>query len=170
MANEGIRHIEAFEYYYVLGDKRTLRAVGKKFKVSEQSVSKWSASFNWHKRVEQRDIEIATKLERKTNRTILNTKADYRKEIKNNLLIVKALLSSAIKEIKAESIKANNVYDVNNLLTAFEKLVNLDLKLIGEAEQLDVNIDDVINALPESIREGVRRSLIERISRKEIKK
>ena len=63
---ETLKHREIFEFYYSIGDKRSITEVARKFTVSRASVSKWSRVFNWQKRIEQRDIEIGKELEKKT--------------------------------------------------------------------------------------------------------
>ena len=98
------KHIEAFEYYYSLGNKRTLKKVSEKYSCSIPNIKKWSRAFNWQERVKLRDIEnskaLENKLKPKTNKIIVNTKADYRAEIKSQLNILKALLNKVIKDIK----------------------------------------------------------------------
>lgn len=118
---ESLRMREAFEYYYSLGGARSLQQVAKKFTVSETSARKWSAAFNWQERVVQRDIEISKGLEKKTNTTILNEKANYRRIIRD-----------AIRGIG--EIKITNPKDLDTL-------VKLDLLLMGEAtEKSDLSI------------------------------
>lgn len=139
---ETLRHREAYEYYYSLGDKRSLRAVAHKFNISVQSTTKWNKNFNWQKRVEQRDIENAKSLEKKTNQTVVNTKADYRAEIKTQLGILKAILNKVIQDFKKEQIlDVDNVKDLEKVINSYDKLCNLDLKLMGEApEDKDMEI------------------------------
>ena len=112
---ENLRMKEAFEYYYSLGDKRSLQQVAKKFTVSETSARKWSAAFNWQERVVQRDIEISKGLEKKTNTTILNEKANYRRIIKETIA-------------KMAGVEVSNIKDLDTL-------VKLDLLLMGEATE-----------------------------------
>ena len=112
---ENLRMKEAFEYYYSLGDKRSLQQVAKKFTVSETSARKWSAAFNWQERVIQRDIEISKGLEKKTNTTILNEKANYRRIIKETIA-------------KMTGVEVANIKDLDTL-------VKLDLLLMGEATE-----------------------------------
>ena len=112
---ESLRMKEAFEYYYSLGDKRSLQQVAKKFTVSETSARKWSAAFNWQERVVQRDIEISKGLEKKTNTTILNEKANYRRIIKETIA-------------KMAGVEVSNIKDLDTL-------VKLDLLLMGEATE-----------------------------------
>ena len=50
---------KAFELYYGLGDKRSLRAVAETIGRTERTVAGWSRAFNWVARVTQRNIENA---------------------------------------------------------------------------------------------------------------
>lgn len=142
---EKLRHIEAFELFYSLSGKASnenVRKVADECHVSERTIWRWYKKFNWKERIEQRDIVNAKSLEKKTNKTIVNTRADYRAEIKTQLKILKAILNNVIKEIKA-----NNIIDVNNtgqlkdVVNCYEKLGKLDLLMMGEAtEEKDINI------------------------------
>ena len=135
---ETLRHKEAFEYYYILGDKRSYPQVASKFTVSRTSIKKWSKAFNWQERVEQRDIEIGKELEAKTNETVLNTKADFRAEIKIQLSIFKVMLNKLIEKFKEN--KGLEIKDLDNLkivVDSYIKLVSLYLTLIGEASKIE---------------------------------
>jgi len=160
---ETLRHREALEYYYSLGQKRSLTLVAHKFNVSKQSVTKWNKNFNWQKRVELRDIENAKLLEKKTNKAVVNTKADYRTEIKAQLGILKALLNKVIKDIKNESaFDIGSVNELKDIINSYEKLSKLDLLMMGEAtERGELNITnakqkfiDRINNIAKRAREG----------------
>ena len=116
---ETLKHKEAFEYYYCLGDSRGYREVTQKFNVTLTSIANWGKAFNWQERIIQRDIEVSKKLEKKTNTTVINEKANYRKIIKDSLANIK---------MKPESIRD------------MEILIKLDLLLMGEAtEETTVN-------------------------------
>lgn len=115
---ETLKHKEAFEYYYGLGDQRSYPAVARKFTVSVTSIKKWAKAFNWQERVEQRDIENARRLEEKTNETVVATKATYRK-------IIKAAIGRWVKRFQGGEIDVESVWDL-------ERLVKLDLLLMGE--------------------------------------
>ena len=55
------RHRDAYCYYRDMGDsegKRSLAKVAKKFSVSETSINKWNAAFNWQEKVMLHDQEI----------------------------------------------------------------------------------------------------------------
>lgn len=136
---ETLRHREAFEYYYSLGEKRSYPQVASKFAVSVTSVKKWAKAFNWQERVEQRDIENARKLEKKTNEAVVETKANYRK-------IVKAAIARWVENFRERSIEPGSVQDL-------ERLIKLDLLLMGEdpetkkAEALQTWVDMLMEEL-----------------------
>lgn len=149
---ETLRHQEAFDYYYSLGDKRGYPQVALRFSVSKTSIVKWAKAHNWPGRVQQRDIEIARRIEKKTNTAIVNSKADYRVEIRENLKILKELIRTAIlREAPGQppilNIDVENAKDMAALIGAVEKLMKLDLLLIGEAtgrieEEIIVTVED----------------------------
>lgn len=112
---ETLQHKEAFEYYYALGENRSIPQVAQKYAVSVPAVKKWSKSHNWQERVVQRDIEISKGLEKKTNTTILNEKANYRRIIKETIA-------------KMAGVEVSNIKDLDTL-------VKLDLLLMGEATE-----------------------------------
>jgi len=138
---ETLRHKEAFEYYYTLGDKRNSSSVAVQYKVSERSIFKWSKNFNWQERIEQRDIEISKGLETKTNETIISIKAGFKAEIKVQLSIFKTMLNKLIKKFKEskenEIIEINKIDDLKIVTDCYEKLVKLYLTLIGEASEIE---------------------------------
>lgn len=145
---ETLRHKEAFEYYYVLGEKRSYVEVGHKLGISETSISKWGKIFNWQERVDQRDIEIGRELPTKTNETVLDIKANYRAEIKAQFSILKKMLNELIRKFKEDEGKKNkgtdkkgieikDVTGLKDIMGCYEKLVKMDLNLIGEVSKIE---------------------------------
>jgi hypothetical protein len=129
------RHQKAFDFYYSLGDeRRSLRQVARKYNVTLTAVNNWNKAFNWQARVAQRDIENSKRLEKKTNDTIVNTKASYREDIKKILAINKALINTAIENGKL-IISIKDVGDFKTASDIQEKLTKVDLVLIGEATE-----------------------------------
>lgn len=118
---ETLRHQEAFNYYYSLGEKRSIPQVAQRYTVSVAAVKKWSRAFNWQERVEQRDIENSRCMEEKVNETIVATKANYRK-------IIKVAIARWVQKFKVHEIDPDSVPDL-------ERLVKLDLLLMGEATE-----------------------------------
>lgn len=113
---------EAFEIYYYLGDKRTLKAVADKVNRTERCVAGWSRSHNWVDRVKQREIEDA----RNAGIASLN---EHTTDIKTRYRIMIAnLMTQANKLIADGDLKIKNIPD-------FERVVKLDLLLMGEATE-----------------------------------
>lgn len=150
------RHGDAFDYYYSLGKERSYAEVGRKLGVSKTSVDKWGKEFNWQFRITQRDLDINKKTEEKTNKAIVNTKADYRAGIAENLQSLKTirqgykkLIDDAIEAIKKGEIEINNAKEFDTVISSLKKLydldkdyVKLDLLLVGEdvPDRTDLNI------------------------------
>jgi len=133
------RHGDAFDYYYSLGAARSYTEVARKFNVSRTSLAKWAKAFNWMDRIAQRDIENSKKIQAKTDRTIVNTKADYRRDVRLALQPLKAAINKVIvknpdtgkPEVK---IPIDEARDLASVIVSFEKLIKLDLVLMGEAD------------------------------------
>ncbi len=133
---ETLRHKDAFEYYYSLGSGRNYYATATKFKVSKSAIGKWGQAFHWQERVEQRDIEIGRELPTKTNETVLNTKANYRAEIKTQFSILKKMLNELIERFqKKKGIKIKDVTGLKDVMGCYGKLIEMDLNLMGEASE-----------------------------------
>ena len=69
---ETLRNKEIFELYYSIGSKRSLEKLRDKLHQNStetapslRTLKSWSKAFNWQKRIEQRDIEIENKLEKR---------------------------------------------------------------------------------------------------------
>jgi len=115
---ETLRHSEAFEYYYSLGDKRSVQEVGRKFAVSRNTVGKWSKEYQWDDRVQLRDVEIAKRIENKTNTSIVNEKAKL-------LNIVKKTIADAVPKINSQKLCISTMTDLL-------RTIDTALKLMGE--------------------------------------
>lgn len=111
---------KAFEIYYMLGEKRSLRAVAEEIGRTERTVAGWSRSFNWVSRVTQRNIEDAkNRREEQINTQITDVRTKYR-------IIINNFMAQLSKDVLDGKIKIRNVQD-------YERLVKLDLLLMGEA-------------------------------------
>lgn len=156
---ETLRHQKAFDFYYALENKRSFPKVAREFTVSKESIKKWAKSFNWKKRIQQRDAENAKKLEQKTDRIIVDTKANYRQMITDNLKTLKKVFDTAfeVKNGKKQlKINAKTSLDLSHLITAIEKNVKMDLLLLGEAterieekHEIDADVLDLLEKLKE---------------------
>jgi transposase-like protein len=164
---ETLRHRQAYDYYFKLGDgnRRNLHDVAQKFSVTETTVRNWRKAFGWDERMRQREIEVASELERKTNTTIINTKAEHRdtvakmlNEIKVELGYLTRYYGTAKEPLEKGTLKIDNRVDfteTSKAMQAYRKLmgelIRLDLFLMGEADSrpdvsasinLDVMTDD----------------------------
>lgn len=110
----------AFELYYGLGEKRSLKAVAETIGRTERTVAGWSRSFNWVARVTQRNIENAqNKRDEAVNTQLTDVRTRYR-------VIINNFMAELSKRVAKGEIKVRNIQD-------FERLVKLDLLLMGEA-------------------------------------
>ncbi len=120
------RHHEAFELYVAQGGRRSYRAVARAIGVSVLAVQHWARSFDWPTRVRQRDAGIARKLAKKTDESIVQVKAKYHGMINK---IVEALCRHHLGK-DLESLR----HPEDTTLTDLERLVRLDLMLLGEPD------------------------------------
>lgn len=120
---------EMFEYYYALGPERSYRKVSEKFNRSETSIKRYAKSFNWTTRVEQRDLANAEELERRTNETVVNSKARYRE-------IIKELTDDFARRVSEGKMKINSVKQ-------FVEIVQLDMELMGVGDEDDDSTDNI---------------------------
>jgi len=118
---EKLKHKEAFEYYYSLGEKRSLKKVALQYTCSIPAVKKWSIAFNWQDRIELRDIDNGKKLEAKTDKAVVNSKADYRALIRKTVDLYK-------KKLDDGKIIISRPQDL-------DILAKLDLTMMGEATE-----------------------------------
>jgi len=133
------RHIEAFDKYYAMGEDRKLASLVSYCDVTETTVKRWSRSFNWQMRIAQRDLENGKKIMAKTDETVVNTKADYREDIRRVLQPVKAAINKVIvKDPKTGKLGVNLIVDdarqLAALVGALDRMVKLDMLLMGEAD------------------------------------
>lgn len=135
---EKLKHKEAFEYYYSLGDKRTLKKVSLQYACSVPGVKKWSKAFNWQDRIELRDINNGKKLEAKTDKAIVNSKADYR-------ALIKKVVEEFEQRLKDKKIKISSPGDLT-------EMAKLDLLMMGEStERGELKIIDAKRKLIDKI-------------------
>jgi len=81
----------------------------------------WSKAFNWQDRIELRDIDNGKKLEAKTDKAVVNSKADYRALIRKTVDLYK-------KKLDDGKIIISRPQDL-------DILAKLDLTLMGEATE-----------------------------------
>jgi len=138
---ETLRHKKAFEYYYSLGDERTLTQVGKEFKVSSATITKWSGRYDWVERVITRDNAIGERLKYETDAETTETR-------RNILKIIRTLVKNMITEddkgnFAIQGIKLKNIAEMREAYELSEKILNPNASGDGNGEgkqQIQVNI------------------------------
>ena len=126
LSKENSLQKEAFELYYHMGDKRSLRAVAEKIERTERTEAGWSRAFSWVDRVKQREIEDAKNMGGNAlNSQTTDVKTRYR-------ILMNNLIAKASKQIAEGKLVIKNVQDL-------ERVVKLDLLLMGEATESTSN-------------------------------
>lgn len=122
LSKENTLQREAFEIYYMLGDKRSLKAVADKIGRTERTVAGWSRSFSWVDRVKQKEIEDArNEGTGALNSQTTDVKVRYR-------ILMNNLLAKASEKIAKGELAVRNIQDL-------ERVVKLDLLLMGESTE-----------------------------------
>jgi len=106
---ETLKHKEAFEYYYSLGDKRSLKQLMQKYSVSIAALNNWSRAFDWQERVQIRDKNNALELEKRTDIKVVDDKAKM-------LSVVRAGINLFIENLKAGKVKVETIADLDRLI------------------------------------------------------
>lgn len=134
LSKEKTRHLDAYEYYFALGDKRSSNAVAKKFKVCVHTIYKWRINFKWDKRVDKRNKSIAKRVEQQVDTGIVKSKITHRQELSDNLKMIQEVIATAIDpNTGLLRINVRTPTDLTNLMQAYERLVRLDLDIIADA-------------------------------------
>ena len=122
LSKESSLQREAFELYYHLGEKRSLRQVAKEIERTERTVAGWSRTYNWVDRVKQREIEDAKNMGGNAlNAQTTDIKTRYR-------ILMNNLITKASQKIAKGELSIRNIQDL-------ERVVKLDLLLMGEATE-----------------------------------
>lgn len=103
------------------------------------TLKNWSVKNKWQDLASERDKKNARKSQAKTDTVIVNTKADYRKDVKLALQPVKAAINKAIvknpdtgqMEVRIPIAEAK---DLSSVISSFVNLIKMDLLLMGEAD------------------------------------
>lgn len=125
---------EAFEYYYLLGETRTLKKVSQKFNISIQTAKRWSTVYNWKNKIQERDIQLAKQLQKKIEGRIVKIREEY-------LKIIEAAKIKFIENLKNGFVDPSTIQDL-------ERLAKLELLILGEATERTDNQVTVISAIP----------------------
>jgi len=115
---------EAFEFYYSQGSERSYMSTARRFNVAKKTIERWAKKNNWQERIVLRDQENAKKLEERTDKSIVDQKAELL-TVAKFAIFGKGQFAERLRkgEIKAESIRD------------FDILVSKMLLLLGEVTE-----------------------------------
>ena len=131
---------EGFEIYYALGSRRSLKLVAEQVNRTERCVAGWSRDYNWVDRVKQREIEDArNEGVNSLNRETTDVKTRYR-------ILINNLMAKASQYIAEGKLAIRNIQDL-------ERVVKLDLLLMGEATSRDDNAGGNVTELSKADKE-----------------
>ena len=140
------KHREAYEYYYLLGDKRSYPQVAAKFTTSRTSVKKWSKAFNWQERIIIRDKEIGDKVEKKVVASSIEKRAQMLKDLVRMETITEGAIRTSFKRNPDGSLQKDQrgspilnvevaeIKDLKDLGLLNIKIKQLILAVVGEPE------------------------------------
>lgn len=124
-AKESDRQLQAFEYYYGLGDLRTYGKVASFIGTSATSIRNWAEKFNWDERIKALDTARYAEIADYDKRQVLKEIINYRRAIK-------ASVAKYLEALKNNQIEIKSVKDLS-------VLIRLDMDLLV---YIDNNKDD----------------------------
>lgn len=131
------RHIEALDLLYRLGGGAATNElawlVAKEVGIAERTFWDWFKAFRWRERMDKRNKLVDAELEKKSVRDAVQAKADYR-----------SLITDMIAKLRAAFDRGEIPL---NSVAEFEKLIKLDLLLMGEKLEGEMTIN-IITAVP----------------------
>lgn len=145
-------HTEAFNEYYLMGDKRHLATLAMGRGVSHKTTKKWSSEFNWQERIRLRDIEVSKRETEGIDDAIVNaaisTKAGMLKLVEDRIKedakldgYATALIGGAKEKIEKKQLEIENIKELAELMRAHQgstankvALIKTALLLLGEAD------------------------------------
>jgi len=141
-------HTDAYNQYYLMGAKRSFVSAAGQCGVSERTIARWAKEFSWKERIVLQDIQNSREDTKNVNAAVVNTKADYRKMIKERLEedikldgYATAIIDKAKEMIESGELKVSSIKELAELMRVHHgstakkvELMKLDLLMIGEAD------------------------------------
>jgi hypothetical protein len=91
-------HKKAFEFYYGLGERRNYKMVAEEFGVSIGAVKMWGRSFDWSRRLRERDAEVGSAVAERSMKDGIERGVRNLKIIEMGLLqVAKAIAEGKVK-------------------------------------------------------------------------
>jgi hypothetical protein len=145
-----------YNLYFALGENRSLAKLKRyleehypnnpEMNPSLPTLKRWSRQYNWRLRAQQGDVEVRKKMKDDVLQDVVDIKAEYRKLIRGTL----AEAVKAVKEMKKKKIVMNvgKVKDYVMLVDAMERLMRLEMELLGESGEGTVVVNITGDLLP----------------------
>lgn len=127
--SENLRQKEAFEYFYAIGHKRTLKKVSDHFEVSQRTVANWSKWFNWKERVKDMDTRVGERMDEKLVESIAETKTTMITSLQD---IFKMSITEKLEQGDLP-VEIKNIKDIDTVAKLIMLLVGKD----GEKQNTD---------------------------------
>jgi len=144
MKKETVKHKEAFEQYYQMGDQRDLRSLSAELGLSDRTLFNWSKKYNWQNRVQKRDEKVAGKYEEITEQQYLKLKQD---EFKG----CEMLIEGALVKIENKTLEVKSVND-------FDKLIHvLDILMHGNVSERLTELEKRIQQIQEMFEQELHK-------------
>ncbi len=131
-----VEQIEAFETYYRMGEKRSIRELSNITKRKPKTLQNWMTKFKWSEVIQERINNISEIMAEKTDADIVAQRMEYRVVVRDYLSFIKKAVNTVIEIDKKTGvmilkIQPENIRDVTALLKAAETLIRLDMELLG---------------------------------------
>ena len=148
----------AFEEYYMMGEKRSLQALGKLTGHDKNKLGRWRKKYKWDIKVFERDVEVGTILKARTIKSVVSIKMEYSSMI--NKLIVDLIrnieeYNEKVEKVNKKAITPKQLLPYKSLIANandLEMLVKLDLLMRGEVtERKEQVINDKEKRIEETI-------------------
>ena len=129
-----------YNLYFALGKDRSIAKLKKYLEEhypnnpamnpSIPTLKRWSRRYNWRLRAQQGDVEVNKRLKNEVLQDVVDIKAEYRKLIRATL----KRTIDAVKRMKDRKVVLDvvKVKDFALLVDSMERLIKLDLELLGE--------------------------------------
>lgn len=132
--------VDAFEYYYALGERRSYQAVAENYGVSKRAVNNLAAREQWQSQVEERDRQVRESLGQKCLESL-----DEMQE--RHLKTLKAIQGRAIEALRAMPLSSGmEAVRALELAIRQERMVRGDPTERTTATRTEDEIDELIVA------------------------
>jgi len=147
---ETLREKQAFEFYYKQGNERSYMSTARQFNVTKRTVARWAKKHGWQEKVQLRDQNNAKELEKRTDKSVVDQKAELLTVIRYAIFGKDQFADRLRKgEIKAKDMFEFNVLFKNMLLLLGEETERTSHEISGELQNI-VTDSEFLRALQQA--------------------